>query len=132
MNIVPVTGLYAALFALILIPLTIRVGLYRDKIKVYAGDGGDETLTRRIRGHANFLEYVPFGLLLIALLELTGASGLILHGLGVLFLVSRVMHYFTLIVSPLAVTRQISMLGTIAVFLMSGGLLIYFNLSGTF
>ncbi len=36
------------------------------------GDGGDPALLQRIRVHANFVEYVPFALLLLALVEMSG------------------------------------------------------------
>ena len=126
---VPVTSLYAALFALMLIPITIRVGLRRVTLKVFSGDGGDEVLNRRMRAHGNFVEYVPFGLLLIALMESNGAPQAYVHGLGALFLAARVMHYFTLITNPLAITRAISMLGTTAVFLLSALWLLFKGLA---
>lgn len=125
MTMVPLSSLYASLFALILIPITIRVGLRRAKTKIFAGDGGDEVLNRRIRAHANFLEYVPFGLLLIALTEMIGAQSVFIHIVGATFLISRIMHYFTLIAHPVGITREISMLGTLAVFFLTGGWLLY-------
>lgn len=120
MPIFAITGFYAAVFALFLVPITITVGLRRDRIKIFSGDGGDEVLNRRIRAHGNFLEYVPLGLLLIALVEASGAAAPLVHALGASFLLFRLMHYGTLIVRPLAITRQISMLGTIGLFLVSG------------
>jgi uncharacterized membrane protein YecN with MAPEG domain len=56
------------------------------------GDGGDGELLRRIRGHGNFAEYVPFILLMMAMLELTRHSTLLLHALGITLLVARVLH----------------------------------------
>ena len=124
MNTLPITTLYGAVFALLLIPITIRVGLHRDHIRVFFLHGDDEALLRLIRSHANFLEYVPFGLILIALVEINGASVAFLHGLAGTLLVSRIMHYVTLNTNPIAVTRQISMFGTIMVFLVSSGWLL--------
>lgn len=124
MNTLPITSLYAALVGLLLIPMTIRVGLRRDHVKVFFLHGDDDALLRLIRSHANFLEYVPLGLILIALVEINGASTGFLHGLAGTLLISRIMHYVTLNTNPIAVTRQISMLGTIAVFLVSAGWLL--------
>ena len=62
-----ITSLYAALFAVILLPITIRVGSRRIATKTWFLDGGDEILLKRIRSQANFLEYVPFALFLMAL-----------------------------------------------------------------
>ena len=125
MGTLPVTGLYAAMFGLILIPITLRVGFRRLATNIYFLDGGDEILLRRIRSHANFLEYVPITLILMALCELSAASPIYLHGLGGLLLASRLTHYFTLNISPLAATRALSMLGTFGAILMGSGWLLY-------
>ena len=42
--------------------------LHRNRHKIGIGDGGDKALARKIRVHGNFVEYVPLGLLLMALL----------------------------------------------------------------
>ncbi len=107
-----------------LVPITIRVGMRRDQIKVFFLHGGDEALLRRMRSHADFLEYVPFCMILIALVEINGASAIFIHGLGTTLLISRIMHYITLNTNPIATSRAISMLGTIAVFLMASGWLL--------
>jgi uncharacterized membrane protein YecN with MAPEG domain len=64
----------------------------RGKHRVIHGDGGNNRLNRRIRAHANFAEYVPFALLLIAFLEASGARHFTLHCLLVPLLVARVIH----------------------------------------
>ncbi len=121
----PITSVYAAVFGLFLIPITIFVGLRRIKTATSFLDGGDETLLRRIRGHANFLEYVPFALLLMGLAELNAAPAALMHAIGATLLIARTVHYATLTLRPLAVTRQLSMLATMAVFLATSGFLIY-------
>ncbi|GAB4188873.1 MAG: MAPEG family protein [Wenzhouxiangellaceae bacterium] len=125
MNTLPITSIYAAVFGLILLPITIRVGLRRLQTQIFFLDGGDEILLRRIRSHANFLEYVPITLILLGLCEAAGASASYLHGLGGVLLVSRLMHYFTLNINPVANTRALSMLGTFAAMLMGSGWLLY-------
>ncbi len=47
-----------------------------------------------MRVHANFAEYVPFALLLIALLELNKANSLLLIGLCSALLVGRLVHAY--------------------------------------
>ena len=69
-NTLPITSLYAAIFGLLLIPITYAVGLRRMKTRTSFLDGGDEILLRRMRSHGNFVEYVPFALVLIGLTEL--------------------------------------------------------------
>src|SRR3546814_4448838 len=64
-----VTPLYAGLLGLWFFVLCMRVVVARGQLGINLGDGGNETMNRRIRGHANFVEYVPLCLLLIAILE---------------------------------------------------------------
>lgn len=89
---VPVTALYAALQGLLVIALEIPIGRLRGQTNVSIGDGGNPALAVAIRRHANWTEHVPFALLLIALLELNGASAGLLHGLGATLLAARIAH----------------------------------------
>lgn len=86
-----VTPLYAGLLAIWFFALSYRVVLQRGH-GIGLGDGGDPELLRRIRGHGNFAEYVPLILLMMALLELSKHSTLLLHALGVTLLLARVLH----------------------------------------
>lgn len=56
------------------------------------GKGDDELLQRAIRAHGNFAEYVPFMLIILYLLEVSGTSPSKLHVLGGAFLLGRIMH----------------------------------------
>jgi uncharacterized membrane protein YecN with MAPEG domain len=87
-----VTPLYAGLLALWFLLLTLRVVQERHRTRISLGDGGDATLHRCIRGHANFAEYVPLALLLLAILELSRFSIYVIHALGAVLLVSRLLH----------------------------------------
>ena len=91
----PITMLYAGALALVLLMLSIRVIQARGQTKVYMGDGGNELMLRRMRGQANFVEYVPMALILIALLEYRGAAPWLLHALGATLLVARLLHGYT-------------------------------------
>ncbi len=124
-NMLPVTSLYAAIFGLLLIPITYAVGLRRMKTRTSFLDGGDEILLRRMRSHGNFVEYVPFALVLIGLAELNGAPTAYVHGMGALLLLSRVVHYVVINFKPIVSIRVMSMLGTTAVFLLSSVYLFY-------
>ena len=87
-----VTPLYAGLLAILYLALSYRVVQQRGH-GVSLGDGGDTALLRRIRGHGNFAEYTPFILLMMALLEVGGATSIyLLHGLGLTLVVARVLH----------------------------------------
>ena len=89
-----VTPLYAGLLAAWFLLLTLRVVQERHRMHISLGDGGHPTLQRRIRGHANFAEYVPLALLLLAILELSRFSIYVIHLLGAALLVGRVLHGF--------------------------------------
>ena len=87
-----VTPLYAGLLALWLMLLSLRVIDRRRSARVSLGDGGNSLLQRAIRGQANFIEYVPLALLMLAILELSKFSIYVLHAIGILLLVARVLH----------------------------------------
>jgi len=91
MQIIPA---YAALLALVFVGLSALVIRQRGRAKVAIGSGGDALLERAMRVHANFAEYVPFAVLLLALMELLGAPAALLHGLGLLLLVGRLSHAY--------------------------------------
>lgn len=88
----PVTALYAGLLGLILLGLSAGVIRHRWRAGVGVGHGGDERLERSTRIHGNFIEYVPFALVLLALIELQGASSWLLHALGAALVVGRLAH----------------------------------------
>lgn len=89
----PVTGIYAGFLALLFIILAARVVMYRVKNKIPLGDGGDRALLRRMRVQANFAEYVPLAVLLMALTESVGTiAELGVHVMGQVLLLGRVLH----------------------------------------
>ncbi|HEX5864881.1 MAG TPA: MAPEG family protein [Casimicrobiaceae bacterium] len=90
-----VTPLYAGLLALWFLVLSWRVIQRRGK-GTYLGDGGDQALLRVIRGHANFAEYVPLALLMMGFLEVSRYSIYVLHVLGIVLFVARLLHGYAL------------------------------------
>ena len=91
LTIVPV---FSALFAVMFVLLSINVIRARRKHKVGIGTGRNKSVERAMRVHANFAEYVPFALLLIALLELNKSNSLLLVGLCSVLLVGRLVHAY--------------------------------------
>jgi uncharacterized membrane protein YecN with MAPEG domain len=87
-----VTPLYAAALGLLFIVLSVRAILGRRRHRIGFGSAGNADLERRIRVHANFAEYTPLALLLMALAELRGAPSLWLHVAGALLLAGRLIH----------------------------------------
>jgi uncharacterized membrane protein YecN with MAPEG domain len=88
----PITALYAALLTPIFVMLSVRVIGERRSGRVAVGDGGNPALLRRIRVHANFAEYVPLALVLMALAESVQTPNWLLHTLGLLLLAGRASH----------------------------------------
>lgn len=72
--------------------LSARVIGARRSAKVPVGNGGNTVLLRRMRVHANFAQYVPFALLLMALAESLGAWPWLIHLLGVSLVAGRLSH----------------------------------------
>jgi uncharacterized protein len=90
----PITALYAALLAPLFILLSVRIIRLRRGAKVSLGDGGNADLLQRMRMHANFAEYAPFALLLMALAESLHAWSWALHLLGMALLFGRLSHAY--------------------------------------
>jgi uncharacterized membrane protein YecN with MAPEG domain len=90
-----VTPLYAGLLALWFLVLSVRVLNYRRQ-GISFGDGGNPKVLRVVRGHANFAEYVPLALLLMAILELSRFSIYVLHALGITLVIARLLHGYAL------------------------------------
>lgn len=92
--ILPITLTAAGAAALINLWLAIRVGQVRTREKVMIGDGGNENVIRRMRAHANFVEFTPFILILIGAIELATGTSTWLWAVSSLFLVGRLLHAF--------------------------------------
>src|SRR5204863_7838047 len=90
-----VTPLYAGIVAVFFFILSVRVVQLR-RGGPSLGDGGDVRLERRIRAQANFAEYVPLVLVMMAMLELSRFSIYLLHALGITLVVSRLLHGYAL------------------------------------
>ena len=89
-----VTAFYAAVFALLYVGLSSWVVAGRLSADVLHGDGGNQTLEKRIRAQGNFGEYVPLALLVIALLEASGGGTTLVRSLLIVLLIARVLHPF--------------------------------------
>ena len=90
----PVSLTFAGALALVALWLAFRVVRVRMSGKVMVGDGGNPLLTARMRAQSNFVEYTPFVLILMALIEMAGGSAWWLRGVGVVYVIARVLHAF--------------------------------------
>ena len=91
-----ITVLYASVLALWFFILSIRVIRHRGTQNIALGDGGNNSMLRRIRAHSNFAEYAPIILLLMGLLEFAGVGPVMLHVIGLLLLAGRFAHGWAL------------------------------------
>lgn len=125
MIILPVTLTIAGAAALLNIWLAVRAGRVRMSEKVSHGDGGNPRLTARMRAHANFAEYTPFVLILIGAIELARGTSLWLWGIGMIYVIGRVLHAFGMDAAKAGPLRLIGILVTLAVLLVLAGWALY-------
>lgn len=85
-------GIYAALNVFILLWLATETGRLRSRYKVSIGDGGVAHLIRILRGHANAVENMPMMMVLMIVAAAIGTPVFVLHLLGVVFTLGRVIH----------------------------------------
>jgi uncharacterized membrane protein YecN with MAPEG domain len=95
-----ITAFYASLLAVLFIFLSVRVIGWRRDQRVELGHGESGELLRRVRVHANFAEYVPFTLLLMALAESMVPPRIILHMVGITLVAGRLLHAYGLSQTP--------------------------------
>jgi len=116
----PITPLFAAIFGIMYIALSISVAKRRLKGNISLGTGGNDDLEKAIRVHGNFSEYVPFTLLLLWLLETVSLSHSLVFVLGVVFLVARIAHCIGMLnQDKLLILRKLGMVGTFGVILIA-------------
>jgi uncharacterized membrane protein YecN with MAPEG domain len=120
--VLPITLTMAGAATLVNVWLARRVGQARHGAKVSIGDGGDERLIRRMRAQSNFVEYTPFFLILVALIELASGSATWLWAVGALYIVARLLHAFGMDGAP---GNKLRMAGIITTALLLVGLAIY-------
>ena len=92
-----IVSLYAAILTAIYIAMIVVVVKGRTHEGVAMGDAGKLEISRCVRAHANFAEYAPLFIVLLALTEAQGLSDYLAHALGVLFVVGRVLHAYSLL-----------------------------------
>jgi uncharacterized membrane protein YecN with MAPEG domain len=119
-----VTPLYAGILAILFFALSLRVIAVRGRVSL--GDGGDPVVLRRMRGHANFAEYVPLILLMMGFLELNQVSATLLHGMGLTLVAARLLHGYALSFAQKSVFgRFVGTFLTLGLLLVGGGLCVF-------
>lgn len=92
----PITAVYAGLLGILLLALSGLVVRGRWRFRTGLGIGAEPGMERAVRVHANFIEYVPLALLLLLAGELNGLRPAMLHGAGLVLLLSRALHAYGL------------------------------------
>lgn len=89
---VPIVALYGGLNAVFNIFLATRVSSARRSSKTSLGLGSDEALLHANRAHGNNAEFVPLALVMLLICELSGGSSTVLHVMGGVLLLARILH----------------------------------------
>ena len=87
-----ITAFYASILGFIYIRLSKNIIRLRRKYNVSLAHKNHGDLEQAIRAHANFSEFVPIGLILLACLEINKIHFAVVILLGGLFFIGRVFH----------------------------------------
>lgn len=79
MHLPSITSAYLGILALLYAVLGLQVSRLRRGNRVLFGDGDNIKLRSAIRAHANFAEYVPIIVLMVAMLEMSGMPAARVH-----------------------------------------------------
>ena len=85
-------ALWVGLHLILLLVLSVLVVRQRRSHGVALGDADIPELTQAVRAFGNATEYVPAGLIAIAVLAMVGASPVIVHATGLTLLAGRIAH----------------------------------------
>jgi hypothetical protein len=88
--------LYIGLTGLLFVILSVRVSLARRRFQVGFGTGGNAEMERVVRAQGNFAEYAPLFLLALAGLAFAREPAWVIHVLGILFLVGRIVFAWSI------------------------------------
>ena len=124
-------AVYAGVNILLLFVLALLVVGARRRGKVLIGDGGDAKLLQASRVHANATEYIPAGLVGLAILAVMNPEipQWVIHAGGGLLTIGRIAHAFGLSMSTgPTLGRMLGTALTWTAFLFIAGALIWFGL----
>ena len=89
-----VTAIYAGLLGCLLLVLAFLITRLRRLHLIGVGDGGREDLKLLLRAQGNFVEYVPTCLILLYLAETASYPSWLLHGVGAMLVLGRLLHAY--------------------------------------
>ena len=125
----PVTSLFALPYLALFILLWFPIVRLRRQSGILLGHGQNPELEVRIRRHGNFIEWVPFLMVLMMLAEGQGAPVALLWAAGALGVFGRALHPFSLSVArPSTGLRVLGNVTCLIAAVLLGGALIFSHL----
>jgi uncharacterized membrane protein YecN with MAPEG domain len=122
-------ALWVGLHLLLLLVLSALVVRQRQTHKVLIGDEGVPALLQARRAFGNATEYVPAGMGALIMLAVVGAPGPVVHGVGLVLFLGRLVHGWSLSVSAGASRgRSAGTVLTWLAFLFAGSLLLFYSI----
>ena len=91
-----ITPIYVAVLTAMLVFLIVDVVRLRNRFKVSLGESEHPELQRAVRIHGNFVETVPWAILLMFLIEYQDGNVFLLHAMGIAIVVGRILHRMAL------------------------------------
>ena len=85
-------ALWTALLLILMVVLSALVVRQRQTHRVGLGDGGKPSLQQASRAFGNAAEYIPAGIAAMILLSQLRSSFLLIHAIGLLLFVGRLVH----------------------------------------
>jgi uncharacterized protein len=120
-------ALWVGLHLILLLVLSVLVVRQRRAHGVVLGDADIPALTQAVRAFGNATEYVPAGLIAIAVLAMVGAPPMVVHLTGLLMLTGRVSHAIGLSRSGGAsILRSAGVILTWLAYILGGVALIFY------
>lgn len=117
-------ALWSGLLILLLVILSVRVVLQRQKHRVVLGDGGNPDLTLAGRVFGNAVEYIPVCVGALAVLTLLGMPAYTIHAVGGVLFLGRILHATGLTAGKPTPGRLIGMILTYLALLAAAGMLV--------
>ena len=92
-----ISPIYASLLGALIIFLAYRVTTFRRAEGIAIGDEkGSKAMKSAVRAHANAVENIPLGIMLLVILELNHLNPFLTHAFGLILLLSRIAHAYGL------------------------------------
>lgn len=127
---IPITLITTGVLGIIFFIHSLRTIKGRALTKTNLGDGGQDLMTRRIRIHGNFAEYIPLLVFMLFLLEIIGTRTDFLVAFAVALVLGRLLHFYGLYSKDTpGLARVWGMQLTLLPLILGSAYLIYLGLS---